>query len=164
MYLLGCVADKKSIRITHIVYSPNLIHQFISRAAIRLAAFNDLVAQPPAFCTRIRAAVFNDLNLDHQIKQPVKITFLYRRHYSLFPLNSQALANHPTDTPKSTQFKKEPRQLFAYLLSRSCLSVRSVNFFSFSFRSVMGLAFCTDIFFTAAEFGLFANTPSHYMV
>lgn len=67
MYLLGCVADKKSIRITHIVYSPNLIHQFISRAAIRLAAFNDLVAQPPAFYTRIRAAVFNDLNLDHQI-------------------------------------------------------------------------------------------------
>ena len=61
-------------------------------------------------------------------------------------LNSQALANHPADTPKSTQFKKEPRQFFAYLLSRSCLFVRSVNFFSFSFRSVMGLAFCTDIF------------------
>ena len=67
MYLLGCVADKKSIRITHIVYSPNLIHQFISRAAIRLAAFNDLVAQPPAFRTRIATVPFNQFNLDHQV-------------------------------------------------------------------------------------------------
>lgn len=67
MYLLGCVADKKSIRVTHVICIPNLFHQLVSRAAIRLTAFNDLVAQPPAFCARIRAAVFNDLNLDHQI-------------------------------------------------------------------------------------------------
>ena len=67
MYLLGCVADKKSIRVTHVICSPNLIHQFISRAAIRLAAFNDLVAQPSPFRTRIATVPFNQFNLDHQV-------------------------------------------------------------------------------------------------
>ena len=84
MYLLGCVANKKSIRITHIVYSPNLIHQFISRAAIRLAAFNDLVAKPPPFRTRVTTMPFNQLDLDHQFQQTIEITFLYARHRSPF--------------------------------------------------------------------------------
>lgn len=52
VYLLGCVADKKSIRVTHIICSPNLIHQFISRAAIRQATVRpylvDAVGLKPA--------------------------------------------------------------------------------------------------------------------
>lgn len=90
MYLLGCVADKKSIRVTHVICIPNLFHQLVSRAAIRLTAFNDLVAQPSPFRTRVTTMPFNQLDLDHQFQQTIEITFLYARHRS--PLSKFASA------------------------------------------------------------------------